>query len=55
MLAELIDGTADADLCLIIALVLLFVLFVYRLYVKVFDSALVAAVAFFVVLWALVR
>jgi len=53
MLAELIEGTANSDLCLIIALILVAVLCVYRVYVKVFDSALVAAAWFFLVLWLL--
>lgn len=54
MIAELIDGTADGRLCLIVALILLVVLCVWRVVLKAFDSALVAAVWFFLVLWLLV-
>lgn len=54
MLAELISGTANSDLCLIIALILIVVICAYRAFiVQVFDGALVAAVWFFLVLWLL--
>lgn len=54
MFAELIDGTADGTLCLIIALILIVVICVWRVVLKAFDPALVAAVWFFLVLWLLV-
>lgn len=55
MLAEVIEGTADGTLCLIVALILVAVLCLYRAFVvKVVDSTIVAAVWFFLVLWLLV-
>lgn len=53
MLAELIDGTTNSDLCRIVALILIAALCVMRLYYKVYDSVVTAAVWFFLVLWLL--
>lgn len=53
MLAELVEGTANADLCLIVALIVIVGLCVYRLFLRAFDPAAVAAVWFFLVLWLL--
>lgn len=55
MFAELVDGTADTDLALIVALILAFVWCVYRLVLRAFDGALAAAIVFFLILAWLVR
>lgn len=53
MFAEVIDGTANSDLCLIVALIIIAGICVYRLFLRAFDSAAVAAAWFFLVLWLL--